>query len=86
MFQDPRAQLLAKLDLTISDENKAISEYQALATQSQAWVNTLPQQQRYLYQAMVNDIRSIQGDEVRHHSSLQRIRGQVAAFVVYPGR
>ena len=86
MFQNPRAQLLAKLDLTIPDENKAISEYQALATQFQAWVNTLPQQQRYLYQAMVNDIRFIQADEIRHHSSLQRIRGQVAAFVVYPGR
>ena len=82
MFQDPRAQLLAKLDMAIRDETEAINQYQALATQFQAWVNTLPQQQRYLYQAMVNDIRFIQGDEIRHHSSLQRIRGQVAAFVV----
>lgn len=80
MFQDPRAQLLAKLDLAIPDENKAINEYLALVAQFQAWVNTLPAHSRYIYTAMVNDIRSIQADETRHRDYLQRIRGQVAAF------
>jgi len=81
MFQDPRAQLLARLDLAIPDESKAINEYQALATQFQAWVNTLPPEKRYLYQTMVNDIRFIQADETRHRDTLQRLRSQVAAFV-----
>lgn len=80
MYPQPdfrKQQLQQALDRAIQDESQAINEYNRLATDLQAWVNTLPPQQRLLYQGMVNDIRFIQSDETRHRTVLQGVRGRL---------
>ena len=65
------------LDAAIRDEDEAIRYYQILANSIQTWLNTLPSEQRYLLQGMVNDIRFIQADEIRHRTTLQGIKGRL---------
>ena len=61
------------LEKAIEDEGQAVKEYQHLADEMQAWVNTLPFPQRSNYQWMANTVRFIQGDEARHRTTLQNL-------------
>ena len=65
------------LEKAIEDEGQAVKEYQHLADEMQAWVNSLPLHGKFYYQEMVNQLRFIAGDEARHKTTLQDLVGRM---------
>jgi hypothetical protein len=76
-MQQSKLQLQQTVDAAIRDEAEAIQMYQKLADSFQAWVNTLPPAQQGLYQNDVNQVRFIQGDEIRHRTLFQGMRARL---------
>lgn len=72
-----KAEILQALEKAIEDEGQAIKEYQRLADEMQAWVNSLPPEARANCQWMANTVRFIAGDEARHRTTLQEVRGRL---------